>query len=793
MPATQSDRPFRLKTNLGDDALLVDSFTGHEGVSQPFRYIVKALSGDPNVDMKSLLVTPAVLSFYLGEEEDRHIHTLINSIRLLESGEDGYVEYELELVPWVAFLSYFTNCRIYQNKSVPDIIEAVFSTRGYSDYRLNLQGTYSPRDYCVQYRETDYNFISRLMEDEGIFYYFEQSEDKHTMVIGDASSAFTTCPHTSTVNYLASTGSSRAEGVVSSIHFEYRTATGTASLTDYDFTKPNTDLFSTLSGDQIGEFYDYPGGYMSKDDGDRYSRIRLEEREAVIATVGGLSTCMAFESGYKFTLAEHFRDETNQEYVITRIEHKGANTSYRSGSSQKFEYGNSFTLIPSSVVYRPPRISPKPVMKGTQTAQVVGKSGEEIWVDQYGRVKVQFYWDRDGTKDENSSCWIRVAQGWAGKQWGAIQIPRIGQEVLITFLEGDPDRPLIAGSVYNADQTVPYALPDEQTKSTVKSYSSKGGGGFNEIRFEDKKGSEQIFVHGELNMDIRVKQDKFQNIDRNVNLVVGQDHLEHIKNDHQVTIDHDQVIKIGNDHNLAVTGKQAIKVTGSHSLQVTGDVIEVFSQNHSEKTSMNLYLDAGMGIVIEGSTGITLKCGGNCVVIDPSGVTVKGSMIVLDGQMTRINSGPGSPAMSGTAGSAVSPADPKAANDADVADPGQSSQIQAAQKQQKTGRYGTVTPAAFHPPAPAPAGSSAGSAAGSNSPNPDQQQQQQPKTYIEIKLLDTENKPVPGEAYKITLPDGQTVAEGTLDDKGFARIDGVDPGSCKVTFPNMDKTVWEPK
>ena len=241
MPATQSDRPFRLKTNLGADALLVDSFTGHEGVSQPYRFTVKALSEDPNVDMKSLLVTPAVLSFHIDEENERHIHGLINGMKLLEYGEDGFAVYEIDLVPWLTFLQYFSNCRIYQNKSVTDIIEAVFSTRGYSDYTLDLQGTYSPREYCVQYRETDFDFISRLMEEEGIFYYFEQTEDKHTLVLGDASSAFNTCPHTSEVSYRPAQGSARLQGVVTSLECDCHVSTGTASLTDYDFTKPNTD------------------------------------------------------------------------------------------------------------------------------------------------------------------------------------------------------------------------------------------------------------------------------------------------------------------------------------------------------------------------------------------------------------------------------------------------------------------------------------------------------------------------------------------------------------------------
>jgi type VI secretion system secreted protein VgrG len=785
LPATQIDRPFRIKTTLGEDALLLNSFTGSERVSTPFRFLLELLSPDPNVDMQSLLRKSAVISVKLDDEAERHIHGLFSRIALTECGEDGMAVYQAELVPWFWFLTLYSNCRIFQNKSVPDIVEKIFADRGCADYKLTLKGTYQPRDYCVQYRETDFNFVSRLLEEEGIFYYFQQSEDKHTLVLADDKSAFESCPHKAKAKYMPTQGGRLDEDTVVGIEEEHKFITGMTSLADYDFEKPNTSLYATISGSgDIATFesYDYPGDYKTKDDGDRYARLRMEEREVQYVTVRGKSNCMGFECGYKFTLSDHFRDAANQDYTLIALDHKGRNTSYRSGHTDPFDYSNQFEAIPNSVPFRPPRLAPKPVIPSTQTAVVVGKSGEEIWTDQYGRIKVQFYWDREGTRDEKSSCWIRVAQTWAGKSWGAIFIPRIGQEVVVSFLEGDPDRPLITGSLYNADQTVPYALPDFQTKSTIKSNSTKGSAGFNEIRLDDTKGSEDIFIHAEKNLDIRVKNDEYKNVLNNLSLNVTKDVYEKYGNDHHLEVVNNEMIKIDVDHNLKVGGKQAIQVTGSHTLQVTGDVIEVFSGNHSEKTSMNLYIDAGIGIVIEGTSGITLKCGSNSVVIDPSGVTVTGSLVVVDGQLTRINSGPGSPAMSGTPGNAVSPAAPKAPTDADDADPGTMAQIQAQQMQQQTGKYGAISPAAFHPPTPSAAG--AASAAGPTA--------ETKKTWFEVKLLDTEGKPVAGEAYKVTLPDG-SVSEGTLDDKGMARVEGIDPGSCQVTFPNMDKSVWKPK
>lgn len=621
----------------------------------------------------------------------------------------------------------------------------------------------------VQYRETDFNFVSRLLEDEGIFYYFEQSPDKHTLILANENSAFTPCPNKPQARYLATTGSSQPEDTVTSMETEFRMHTGTASLTDYDFEKPNTNLFATLGGRLPGEDYDYPGKYKTKDEGARYARIRVEEREVALTRMNGASNSMGFECGRQFTLSDHFRDASNGDYTLIALEHHGRNASYRTGHPDPFEYTNRFEAVPHSVPFRPPRSTPRPAIHGTQTAVVVGKAGEEIWTDKYGRVKVQFFWDRQGGSDENSSCWIRVAQGWAGKQWGTIHIPRIGQEVVVSFLEGDPDRPIITGSVYNADQTVPYALPGEQTKSTCKSMSSKGGGGFNEIRFEDRKGREQVFVHGEKDIDIRIKNDRRESVGRDRHLTIARDKLEAVQRDSHVDIARDQVNRVGRDIHLEVAGKSAARIDGSLSLSVTGDVLEQFRGNHGSEVTQNLYLKA-MQVVIEAATGITLKVGGNFITIDLSGIAIKGM------PMVQINSA--GAALSGSPGSLVPPLSPSEPAPADRAQPGALGAPSGSANSAGRASLLTVTPAKRDD----------GPTHNPNSPdNTDK------KHWIEIELQDEDGNAIPGEPYKVTLPDGSTVADGTLDEKGKARVDHIDPGTCQVTFPKLDKAAWKPK
>jgi type VI secretion system secreted protein VgrG len=323
------------------------------------------------------------------------------------------------------------------------------------------------------------------------------------------------------------------------------------------------------------------------------------------------------------------RKDINGDYVLTNIHHVAsvgnAYTNGEGGGNQG-DYSNSFTCIPAKTPFRAPQTTPKPMVQGPQTAVVVGKSGEEIWTDKYGRVKVQFHWDRYGKRNEESSCWVRVSQNWAGKNWGAMFIPRMGQEVIVEFLEGDPDQPIITGRVYNAEQTVPYELPANQTMSAIKSYSSKGGEGFNEFRFEDKKGEEQIFLHAQKNMDIRVLNDRFETIGKdgkgNRHLLVEKNKVEHIKNERHETVDADHVEKIGKDRHVKVVGKEAIEIGGSHSFTVKGDVIEVFKANHSEQTTDDYYVKA-TNVVIEATSNITLKVGGSSIAIEASGITIQ--------------------------------------------------------------------------------------------------------------------------------------------------------------------------
>jgi len=422
-------------------------------------------------------------------------------------------------------------------------------------------------------------------------------------------------------------------------------------------------------------------------------------------------------------------------------------------------------------------LTPRPLVHGAEVAVVVGPPAEEIYTDKYGRVKVQFPWDREGKNDEHSSCWIRVAQLWAGKKWGGMFIPRRGHEVIVEFLQGNPDQPIITGRVYNGEQMPPYALPGEMTKSTVKTYSSKGGDGFNEIRFEDKKGDEQIFMHAEKNLDIRVKKDEYKTIEKDLHLVVEQDHYEHVKNKHHEKVDSDHIIEVGGDLHLKVAGMQAIKVSGSHSFEVSGAVAESFSQSHSEQVSMGYFLKAA-NVVIQADRGISLVCGGNSVVINPAGVSIQGTLVVINGTMTLINSGPGFPAMPGVPGMLVSPMAVAAAKDADKADPGEMAQLKAEQIQQGKGKYGEVK---LPPHKPSPPDSPAGIAEPEAPPRP--------KHWIEIELLDEEGHPVPGELFHIVFPDG-TEDRRSLDEKGYARYDGIEPGTCKVSFPNLDKKVW---
>jgi type VI secretion system secreted protein VgrG len=632
MEYTQAGRPIRLDTPLGEDVLLLEQFSGAEAVSQQFSFNLRAVSTSAALALDDLLQRPVLVTLELVSGAYRYIHGIVNRAVQMER-DQGLTTYHLEIVPWTWFLSLITDCRIFEAKTAPQIIEQIFKDQGFQDYRLTLTGSYEPREYCVQYRETSLNFLSRLMEEEGLFYFFEHTSQKHTLVLADSNSAFAPCPDNASVRYGVTPAGGHEEDLVHAISSEHSVRSQCISLTDYDFQKPKVKLDVRAASARY-DLFDYPGKYLSRELGERFAKIRLEEQEAQRLILAGASNCRQFVPGYQFRLTDELGGGADGSYNLLSVMHSAGTTSYRSNGIEPFTYQNQFQSAPAAAPYRPPRLASKPSVHGTQTAVVVGPEGEEIWVDKFGRVKVQFHWDREG----KSSCPVRVSQTWAGKSWGGIQTPRIGQEVVVDFLEGDPDRPLIVGRVYNAELMPPYVLPDDQTMSGVKSRSSKDGAGenYNEIVIEDKKGSEFIRFHAEKDMRQHVEKDSYE--------YVGQDR--------HLVVDGSQAEKVGGDKHLTVQGEQCEAVQGGFSQQIGGSHNAKVGTVYALESGQEIHIKGGLKVIIEAGMQISLVGPGGFVDIGPAGVTIQGTMVL-------INSG-GSHG-SGTASQPNTPKEPKRA------------------------------------------------------------------------------------------------------------------------------------
>jgi type VI secretion system secreted protein VgrG len=684
---TQDNRLLILDTPLGKDVLLLQELTGEEGISRLFTYELNLLAHEnDSVVFSDIVGQKITITLSRPDGTSRYLSGYVSRFTQGATDDRMFTHYHAQVVPWLWFLTRQADCRIFQNMAVPDIISQVFNLFDFKDFRLSLKNTYPQLEYCVQYRETSFNFVSRLMEEFGIFYYFDHStEGKHTMVLADQSSTLPACP-SSPISYDTQVGGIYDPEAISDWHVGQEVRTGKYTVTDYNFITPSTSLLANdptvvqLSASQPLELFDYPGLHTTKDQGDTVAKTRMQEEEAGYMVVQAASNCRAVMSGYSFVLKNHYRGDQNTNYVVTEVRHYAtAGQTYTTAGTQGGEvYSNNLTCIPASVTYRPPRVTPKPFVQGPQPALVVGKAGEEIWVDKYGRVIVQFYWDRLGKQNENSSCWIRTSQPWAGGNWGAMWIPRIGQEVLVSFLEGDPDRPVITGRVYNANQMPPYTLPDYQTRSTFMSRTSKGGGAsnYNELRFEDLKGKEQIFMNAEMDMDLRVEKDSREFIGANRHLVVTTNQQEQVQADKHLQVQGNHFEQIQGNMSLQVTGNQMESVTGNKSLAVTGNQSESVTGNlslavtgqqqdtsmaYAMKTDTTIHLNAGMSAVIEAGVDLTLKVGSNFIDINPAGVFITGTMVF-------INSG-------GAAGSAPdaspqSPDSPTAPQKPDTADDG---------------------------------------------------------------------------------------------------------------------------
>src|SRR6185295_9292172 len=535
MSYVQTDRQISITTPLGPDALLLRSFTGYEAISQPFKFDLDLISEKDSISFDSIVGKAVTVSVQLADGTERYWNGFIS--RFSQGAQDRrFTSYHAEMVPWLWFLTRTADCRIFQNKAAPDIIKTVFGDLGFTDFSLKLQGAFVERDYCVQYRETDFNFVSRLMEEEGIFYFFEHEKGKHKLILANDPSAHAAVPKQATARYELTAGGWQEDDVVMEWTVQQEFRPGAWACTDYNFETPSTSLLVKAAGNNKYEIYDHPGEYRKKGDGDGLARIRLEEQMMPGVVIQGGGDCRAFITGYKFDLIDHYRIDMNKTYLLTAIRHSASlGDNYESGgggSGSQPTYHNSFECIPIKTVFRPPRVTPQPVVQGCQSAVVVGPGGEEIYTDKYGRVKVQFHWDREGKMNESSSCWIRVSMPWAGKGVGSVQIPRIGQEVIVDFLEGDPDQPIIIGRGYNAQQMPPFGLPGGAVISGFKSNSTKGGGGHNEISLNDTKGTELINIHGQYDMQTKIEH--HERVD------ILNDRTEHVFHDEKITIDHDR-------------------------------------------------------------------------------------------------------------------------------------------------------------------------------------------------------------------------------------------------------------
>jgi type VI secretion system secreted protein VgrG len=577
--------PISLKSPLPATDLLFESMAASEGLSVLGEMQLGLVSPKPDLKPEDLLGKPMTVTVQLRDEAKRYFHGYVTRFGI-GAHRGRYFGYQASVRPWLWFLTRTADCRIFQDLSVPDIVKKVFDDHGNANFEFKLFRSYRKWLYCVQYRESDYNFIARLLEHEGIYWYLEHSDGNSKVVLVDSQSAHDTAPGCDTLPYYEEGGNVAPDTeCVSRWTFASEVETDKVELTSYDFERPSTGLKADATKSHnyklpVLEMFDYQGDYVQLADGSQLAEDRLDERQTHFQLARGASNAHGIEVGRLLKLAKHPRDDQNDQYLVTGIAVHAQVDAYESGSGDAGAFQCDFSAIPSAQQYRPPRSTPKPFVQGPQTALVVGPSGEEIFTDKYGRVKVQFYWDREGKKNEKSSCWVRVSHPWAGKNFGVIHIPRMGQEVVVDFLEGDPDQPLITGRVYNAEQMPPWELPANATQSGILTRSSKGGSAANAnaLRFEDKKGSEQVWLHAEKNQDIEVENDETH--------WVGHDRTK--------TVDHDETVHVKHDRTETVDNNETITVHGQRTETVDKNETITVHQNRTEKVDLNEGITIGV-------------------------------------------------------------------------------------------------------------------------------------------------------------------------------------------------------
>jgi type VI secretion system secreted protein VgrG len=588
-----SSQPVRVKTPLGED-LLFSAMELSEELARLFHCELDLLSPKEDLELDDVLGKDVTVEIDQPGGETRYFHGIVSEFA--QTGRQGeYAAYTAIVRPSLWFLTRTTDCRIFQELTVPEILKDVFGEHGFP-CKYSLSGTYRKWEYCVQYRETDFNFVSRLMEQEGIYYFFEYESGKHTLVLADAYGAHNPVPGCEKIPYFPPSENVVREQHVYDWHLRRSVQPGAYVLKSFHFKKPRADLkvdTSVTREHALAEYevFDYPGEYYEKSEGTEYVRARIEELQAQHERVRGQTNVRALFPGGLFELTDYPREDQNREYLIVSTQHSLSLGDYGSAEgAEGLQYSCTFAAMYSQEPFRPERTTPKACIQGPQTAIVVGPSGEEIHTDEFGRVKVQFHWDRYGKSNENSSCWVRVASMWAGKQWGGITIPRMGQEVMVEFIEGDPDRPIVTGRVYNADNMPPYELPGNKTQSGVKSRSSKGGtpANFNEIRFEDLKGSEEMYIHAEKNQTIMVENDKAE--------TVGHDNTESVGHDEKIDVGNNRDKTVGVDQSETIGSNKTISVGTDHTETIGANKTLTVGSNHAESIGSNMTINVGSNL-----------------------------------------------------------------------------------------------------------------------------------------------------------------------------------------------------
>lgn len=676
--------------------LLFERMTGDEVLGEPFHFQVDVLSKSGDIVISDLLGKPFSIALERSNGTPRWFNGLVAGFGLMGwTGE--HFRYRAHLRPMLWLLTRTSNCRVFQNITVPALIADMLNAHGISMKDELGNESYASREYLVQYNETDFSFLSRLMEHEGIYYHFVHDERTHTLILRDANSPLNAVPGYEQIPFSVTLADGKMD--LAHEHLDEWSAAmqvepGAYAAKEFDFEKPRAPLFSVANAPKPHshgglELFEYPGHHLNTADRDDYVRRRLDERQLEYERIQAGGNTRGIAPGFVFSLTDYPAEQQNVEYLVTGVSYALTSNQHSSGDGGGGpDYRCTFSGMLAQRPFRPPVTTRKPYVPGPQTAVVVGPQGEEIWTDKYGRVKVQFHWDRVGQADEKSSCWVRVSQTWAGGQWGAVHIPRIGQEVVVDFLDGDPDRPIVTGRVYNADNMPPYSLPASQTQSGLKSRSTKGAGpsNFNELRFEDKKGSEHVFLQAEKDLQIFVKNDERRQVGRNrvkevtndETTAIGGSRDETVSKDESIdiggsrdetvaqtesvsigvarnhtigaeesvtvggsrslavgatdstTVGASQSVSVGGSQSLDVGKNQSISIAGGRTLSITKDDSVTISGKRTETISADGTLSIGKKFLIDAVDEITIKSGDASIVLKKNGdISIKGKNISL--------------------------------------------------------------------------------------------------------------------------------------------------------------------